>query len=292
MKIAVTGASGKIGREVVRQLQARGHDTLSLDVRPPSEGTGPFQVIDLRAASQVRRAFDGMDAVCHLGEWPHLIAGHAETYQANTEIGSNVMTAARQMGVGRLIYTSTCQTYGYWGDYAKMLRLPAPPVPFTEEAPLRPTNGYALSKVSNENFARILVNDGSMPIAAFRFPFILTPQRAAWFAREAQAHQRDVPEGFGTYLYVQDAALAYCLALEVGWQGFEAFHFVADDVLYAGDMPQMLQRVWPDVQVPAGWPAEANPVLTTKAREKFGWRPAHSLIREFPEARVKLAQSA
>jgi len=203
------------------------------------------------------------------------------------------MTAARQMGVGRMIYTSTAQVYGYWGsDVAKMSKLATPPVPFTEETPLRPLNGYALSKVANELFAQLMVAESAMPIAVFRFPFVMTPKFADWVVNDPKWPPRDVPEGFGTYVDVQDAALAYCLALEVGWQGFEAFHFVADDVIYRGNVPQMLQRVWPGVQIPAGFPADGNAVSTAKAREKLGWRAARSLIREYPQARVKLAQSA
>ena len=265
MKVAVTGGSGKIGRDVVRQLRERGHQVLSLDIVPPIDPSLPHQVLDLRAPSAVRRAFDGQDAVCHLGEWPQVYIGPAETYANNSEIGSTVMAVARQVGVGRLIYTSTCQVYGYWGG--KLERQPAPLVfPVDETMPLRANNAYALAKISNESFARLMVDGGQMPIAAFRFPFVIGKNQIDFTRRRNIDSDKRLPEGFGTYLQIEDAALAYCLALEKGWEGFEAFHFVADDLLYGYDLKSALLEQWPDITLPTDWNEASHPVSTAKAR--------------------------
>lgn len=290
MKVAVTGGSGKIGRAVVRHLRERGHDVLSLDIVPPADQSLPFRVLDLRAASAVRKAFDGQDAVCHLGEWANVYVGPAETYATNCEIGSTVMSAAKQAGIGRFIYTSTCQVYGFWGS--DLATQPAPPLPIDELTPLRPQNAYALSKVSNEAFARLMAADGSMPIAAFRFPFVTNASQIEGMGRYRR-HSKDVmPEGFGTYIASDDAARAFVLALDAGWTGFEAFHFVADDLLFDGNFKELMQKVWPGLTFPAGWSADTMPVTTAKARQRLGWTTAHSLRDAYIAAFTKFAQPA
>ena len=293
MKIAVTGGSGRIGSEVARQMRERGHDVLSLDIRPPADTTLPHRVVDLRVASALRKAFDGLDAVCHLGEYPNVYGGAAETFSHNTETGSTVMATAKQVGVPRLIYTSSCQVYGYWGDLDIALQPPPAYLPLDEASLKRGTKGYALGKIANESFAELLTTDGAIDIAAFRFPFVMGQQHAEWAARERLRPRGHFHEGFGTYLIKQDAALAYCLALEIGWKGFEAFHFVAQDTRYAGNLRDRIQALWPSVVMPAGWNGFTPPVDTSKALQWFGWKAALSLTSMFPDLTAEhLAKTA
>jgi len=281
MNIAVTGGSGNIGSAVVRALRERGHDVLSLDIRPPKDAaTNPsFAVLDLRAPSAVRRAFDGKDVVLHLGELPGVLSREpADVFTHNTQIGSSVMEIAVHSGVQRIVYTSTCQTYGTWGDDS-IEKVPPAVLPMDETQPLRPQNAYALSKACNEQYAQMLVRKHNVPIAAFRFPAVFSAENfdrmGEWLARRGM--KKMVHDGFGTYLHVDDAAQAYVLATEKGWSGFEAYHFVADDVLSAKPIREVLLELYPATPLPTDWPDFASPVLTTKVKNHFGWQPKHSL---------------
>lgn len=291
MKVAVTGGSGRIGRELVRQLAERGHDTLSLDIVAPADLSIPHKVLDLRAPTAVRKVFDGQDAICHLAEWPGVWVGPAETYAYNTEVGSSIMAIAKQVGIGQFIYTSTFQIYGYWGGNISG-KDPAPTLQFEETSLIRPQNAYALSKASNETFAQLMARDGQMPIAAFRFPSVVNGKQIDWNGRARHRNKQVWPEDFGTYVKVEDAALGYCLALERGWTGFEAFHFAADDTLFGGNMTQALLQQWPEIALPAGWTDETPIVSTAKARARLGWAPSISLRQPFLEAVERLARSA
>ena len=293
MRVVVTGASGMIGSEVVRQLRAKGHDTLSLDIRPPADASVPHRVVDGRAPSALRAAFDGADAVCHLGEIPSVYGrSPMDVLSHNVEVGSSVIQIAATLGVPKLIYTSSCQVYGMWGAEVAQL-VPPEKLPMDETAPLRPQNAYALSKVCNETFARMAVRQwNNIAIAAFRFPWVIPTRYQDQVIKRALSHPRQLPDdGMGSYLGQEDAASAYVCALEHGWTGFEAFHFVAEDVLSDEPIGPALARFFPGVRVPDDWPEFVSPVSTEKAKTMLNWRPNFNLRQKMDAARNQLAQA-
>lgn len=292
MKIAVTGGSGRIGSATVRMLRERGHDVLSLDVRPPEDTSIKHQVIDLRAPSAVREVFDGQDVVLHLGEMPGVGRELSDAYTHNIDVGAHVMQIACQVGVKRIVYTSSCQVYGIWGIEMGPCADPLY-LPLDEKHPMNPQNPYALSKASNERFAAMVSKHFHVPIAAFRLPAVwqgAVDDINNWMKRR----KRNEPprDGMGTYLHVSDAANAYVCAAERGWgDGFEAFHFVADDhVMPVSSREAMLQR-HPNAPLPENWPADASPVVTTKAKTMLGWQPKVK-FRERILEQYKLPMSA
>jgi nucleoside-diphosphate-sugar epimerase len=280
MKIVVTGGSGKIGHVVVRALRSSGHQVLSLDRRPPDDLSIPHRVIDLRDAPAVERAFEGHEAVCHLGEIPNISNGdRVGCYATNTNIGAAVLEAAATVGVRKMVYTSSCQVYGCWGAENGSI---VPPVylPLDENHPLQPRNPYALSKVSNETYARLVVDRTGMSIAAFRFPGVLQDEdweRGVAYMRQRRPNKPVRTDGFGTLIHVADAAEAYVRAMNATWAGFEAFHFVAPTVRSSRPVREALAERFPNAPLPADWPAFAAPVTTEKARRLLGWRATHDL---------------
>src|SRR5687768_12579359 len=77
MQVVVTGGSGKLGRAVIDELIAHGHDVANVDVAPPREQRSSFTRIDLTDFGQMVEAFsriddryDRVDAVVHLAAIP------------------------------------------------------------------------------------------------------------------------------------------------------------------------------------------------------------------------------
>jgi nucleoside-diphosphate-sugar epimerase len=294
-KVVVTGGSGRIGSLVVDLLTRQGYDVVNLDRKRPANGA-KFHYVDLRERSQVQPHFDGAAAVCHLGEIPNVFGRTPEeVFSSNTAVASTVLQAAADVGVKRFIYTSTCQTYGVWGGPGGSHGRVAPErLPFDETLPLKPQNAYAASKVAGETYARMVAGESGMSVAIFRFPWVIAEQirdgRLDWFDQEHRIH-----EGYATYLWGEDAARAYLLAIERPRPGCEAYHFVADDIWLSIPLRDALARQpeFTGPPLPDGWPDFRAPVLTDKARDHFGWRPAwsvHEAVRAYKARRAATPQ--
>jgi uronate dehydrogenase len=167
MRIAITGAAGNVGNILRERLDRSRFELLLLDVNP-IEAAPPdrAQHVDLRDASAVRAAFEGVEAVVHLGAIPT-----EDTFERILEhniVGTrNVYDAAVATGVRRVVYASTVHVTGFypWNQ------------PTSPADPPRPDTFYALSKLTGENLGR-LYHD--------RFGVEVVNLRICGFAREPQ----------------------------------------------------------------------------------------------------------
>ncbi|MDR3747836.1 MAG: NAD-dependent epimerase/dehydratase family protein [Acidobacteriota bacterium] len=119
MKCFVTGATGFLGSHVARQLLARGGE-LRLLMRPTSRTDniddlpGERVVGDLRDPGSLAKGMSGCEFVFHVAADYRLWArNRQELYDSNVEGTRNVLQAARESGVRRVIYTSSVATMGF-----------------------------------------------------------------------------------------------------------------------------------------------------------------------------------
>jgi len=119
MKIFVTGATGFLGSHVARQLLARGTE-LRLLVRPTSRLDNIADLAaervtgDLRDVKSLRQGMAGCEFVFHVAADYRLWAPQRqELYQSNVDGTRNILEAARDSGVRRVIYTSSVATMGF-----------------------------------------------------------------------------------------------------------------------------------------------------------------------------------
>ncbi len=175
MKILVTGADGFIGSHLTESLVKSGHDVRAfvlynsfnswgwLDHCDP-DIKGKFEVFagDIRDPHGVRTAMQGCEKVLHLAA---LIAIPYSYHSPDTYVDTNIkgtlniVQAARQLGVSKLVHTSTSEVYGT-----------ARFVPITEDHPLQGQSPYSASKIGADQIALSFYSSFGTPVAVLR-PF-------------------------------------------------------------------------------------------------------------------------
>ena len=168
-RVLITGASGLLGHSLSVELQNRGCELLLFDYQTPknfSHHSGlEFVQGDVRNLSQLRRATQGVDTVFHLAAVMHAGRYNRRLVKSVNISGvKNVLIAASEAGVRRLVFSSTIELYGT-----------SPPLPCSEEAPANPPPGYAEHKWRGECFCRDFMRDTDMEIAITRMPMIFGP---------------------------------------------------------------------------------------------------------------------
>jgi len=160
MRVLITGHNGYIGSVLVPMVRAAGHDVVGLDTFLFEGGTfGPdgSQVDALRMDLRDVQLPDleGFDAVMHLAALSNDPLGDVNpqcTYEINHVGSVRLARLAKEAGVPRLIFASSCSLYGVAGD--EML---------TEEAAFNPITPYGVSKVLFERDVSKLADDDFSP---------------------------------------------------------------------------------------------------------------------------------
>lgn len=122
MRAFLTGASGFVGGHILRQLEGEGARVRCL-ARPTSARHNFAATVadvvegDLRDAASVARAMEGCDTVFHCaGDYRLFVRRPAEIYASNVDGTANILAAAAELGVERVVYTSTVGTLGPMAD--------------------------------------------------------------------------------------------------------------------------------------------------------------------------------
>ena len=277
MRIAVTGGTGKLGRNVVSHLGKAGHEVVNLD-RVGPVGSPGFVQVDLTDYGQVIDAIfgvddrhAGVDALVHLAAVPS--GGRLSdvaTFQNNMLSTFHVFQAARRAGIKRIVYASSETVLGLPFD------TPPPYIPVDEEYPARPESTYSLVKHLEEQLAIQLVRwDPQLSITAFRFSNVMEPADYADFpSYDADPMLRKW--NLWSYIDARDAAQAVRRALEVREPGFEAFIIAAADSVMSRPSAELAATVFPGTPVTKELGEHETMLSIDKARRILGYEPEHS----------------
>jgi nucleoside-diphosphate-sugar epimerase len=224
--VTVTGGAGYIGAVVSSRLSEAGHEVRAFDSLLHGQTDVAEQLVaegvelverDVRDPEARRSALEGADAVVHLAAIvgdPACAVDPELSHAVNVEGSRALFADARELGVGRVIFASTCSNYGRMDD---------PTVPIDETGKLAPVSLYAEQKVEIE---RLLLDgdNGDMSATCLRFATIYGVAPRMRFDLTVNEFTRDLWSGreldvFGElfwrpYVHVRDAARAICMVLE------------------------------------------------------------------------------
>lgn len=304
MKVLVTGSDGFIGSHLVEGLLARGHEVRAfvfynsfnswgwLD-RLPGDIKSKIDVFagDVRDPNGVRTAMQGCDAVLHLAA---LIAIPYSYHSPDTYVDTNikgtlnVLQAARDLGLGRVIHTSTSEVYGT-----------AQFVPITELHPIVGQSPYSASKIGADQLAISFYRSFALPVVIVR-PFnTYGPRQSAravipTIITQIAAGARQIKLGATTptrdFSYVKDTVNGFISALESKQGEGEVFNFGSDFEISIGETARTiasLMGVEIEIQTDDG---RNRPALSeverlwadaSKAQRAFDWKPEYGGLEGF-----------
>lgn len=303
-KILVTGADGFIGSHLTEALVRAGYDVRAFVLynsfnswgwldRCADDVKGRFEVFagDVRDPNGVRTAMKGCDAVLHLAA---LIAIPYSYHSPDTYVDTNVkgtlniVQAARDLGVSRVVQTSTSEVYGT-----------ARFVPITEEHPLQGQSPYSASKIGADQIAMSFHASFGTPVTLLR-PFnTYGPRQSAravipTIITQIAAGKRSIKLGAvhptRDFNFVSDTVRGFIAALDSEKAVGEVINLGSNFEISIGDTARAIaqtmgveieiitddQRLRPDKsEVERLWASNA------KAADKLGWQPRYAGLDGF-----------
>ncbi|MGH3169493.1 MAG: NAD-dependent epimerase/dehydratase family protein [Trebonia sp.] len=247
MKIAVTGASGRLGRAVLELALAEGHQVTAIDrssVVPVDRNNARSRTVDLTDYPRFLDAVADADAVIHLAAYTSPAAAPEPVVHNNNVVASyNALAVAEAAGITRICLASSINAIG--GVYSRQPRYDY--FPLDEAHPGYAEDGYSMSKWAAEQqaaaFARRLPG---LSVACLRLHALRDREDLA-------SRLRDRPDAGSKDLWgctPMTAAARACLnAVTRNLGGCEVFYVVASDTWRPEPSAELRDRYYPDVPV-------------------------------------------
>jgi NAD dependent epimerase/dehydratase len=298
-KLLITGADGFIGSHLTEAAVRAGYDVRAFVFYNSfgswgwledcsAEVRGKFEVFagDIRDPYGVRTAMQGCDAVLHLAALIAIpFSYHSPDSYVDTNIKGtlNIVQAARDAGVTRVVHTSTSEVYGT-----------ARFVPITEEHPLQGQSPYAASKIGADQIAMSFQRSFGTPVTVLR-PFntygprqsarAVIPTIITQIASGRRAIRLGALQPTRDFSHVSDTVAGFLAALRCERGAGEVINLGTGFEISIGDAAHLIATVMGvEIEItadqqrlrPQTSEVERLCAASGKARELLGWRPQYT----------------
>lgn len=312
-KVLITGADGFIGSHLTEALVRAGYDVKAFVLynsfnswgwldRCAADVKGKFEVFagDIRDPHGVKQAMQGCEAVLHLAA---LIAIPYSYHSPDTYVDTNVkgtlnvLQAARELGLRRVVHTSTSEVYGT-----------AQFVPITEAHPLQGQSPYSATKIAADQLAYSFYTSFNLPVIIAR-PFnTYGPRQSAravipTIITQIANGQRQIKLGAVSptrdFNYVKDTVSGFMAALEAKQGDGEVINFGSNYEISIGDTAKLIAEAMnTEIEIVTDEvrfrpeKSEVNRLWAdnTKAKELLGWMPTYGNRDGFKRGLAETAQ--
>ena len=294
MKVLVTGGGGFIGSNLVRALLERGDDVRVLD----NFSTGnrenlsglEVEVVEgeLRSYERVHNAVRGVELVFHLGALgsvPRSVQDPLTSNAVNVDGTLNVLLAARDEGVRRVVFSSSSSVYGTRRE-----------LPVTEDQPPDPLSPYGVAKLAAErycvSFSRVYESFESVVVRYFNVfgprqsPFSQYAAVIPLFITAIAAGEPIRIEGDGEqsrdFTYVSNVLDGTMRAADAAGVSGQIFNVAASAPASVNHVAETIGRILDRPVEKVFAPRRAGDIRDSwadigRARESFGWKPSIGL---------------
>lgn len=290
----VTGGAGFIGSHLVHALVSRGERVRVVDslVTGKRENLAAFPDVplivgDLADMAVARSAVEGVDYVLHqaaIPSVPRSVADPLTSHRANIEATLNVLVAARDAGVRRLVYAGSSSAYG---DTSVL--------PKHEEMPPNPLSPYALQKLVGEQYAQLFTRLYDFETVTIRYFNVFGPRQdpsspysgvISIFATALLANRSPVIYGDGEqtrdFTYVANVVDGVLRAVDAPEASGQVLNVATGGRISLNQLFEVMKRLIGATATPAYGPPRPGDVRhsqadITRARRILGYEPSVDL---------------
>ena len=295
MKYIVTGGAGFIGSHIVEELAQQQHEVIILDnlfsgkmenIRPFMKKKNVTFVKDsITDLSVLKKIFEDADGIFHDGaiaSVPRSIANPLASNEANVTGTLNVLIAARDCGVRKVVFASSSSVYGN-----------TPTLPKREDMTPTPLSPYAVSKLTGEHYMKVFSEVYGFKTLSLRYFNVFGPRQdpkseyaavIPRFITKILCHESPTIYGDGgqtrDFTYVKDVVQANIRAMESDAQG--VFNVAYCKRIDLNELAYIIMEIT-GITVPLLYePPRAGDVRDsladiTRAQEAFGYAPEYTV---------------